>query len=309
MIRNQQNSTSEEITHQAAKWFARMLESDLADQEYSEFSDWLQSDERHAAAYAKLEKLWQTAGSEPLQPGSSSSRRTVLKTAGSLIALGAIAGGLGLHQIRKADFETGIGQRQLVTLDDGSEVELSAATSVSLAFSQKERRILLHSGEVYCRVAKDPTRPFVVQTGSMSATALGTAYSVRSYDDHGASVTVTEHDVLVETSGSSKMISAGETVDTLNCRILPILHGENENRLAWTRGSLVFLSTPLGEVISSLNRWRNGRLVILDDELATRLITAIIDVSRIETIDQTLADGLDLDVTNYTPWLTLVSAK
>ena len=307
MIRNQH--TSEDIAHQAAQWFARMLESDLADHEYSEFRAWLQSDEKHAAAYAKLEKLWQTAGSEPLQTGSSSSRRTVLKATGSLIALGAIAGGLGLHQIRKADFETGIGQRQLVTLDDGSEIELSAATSVSLAFSQKERRILLHSGEVYCRVATAPARPFVVQTDSLTATALGTAYSVRSYDGHGASVTVTEHDVLVETSGSSKMISAGEAVDTFNGRISPVLHGENENRLAWTRGSLVFLSTPLGDVITSLNRWRNGRLVVLDDELATRPVTAIIDISRIETIDQTLADGLELNVTSYTPWLTLVSGK
>jgi transmembrane sensor len=297
------------IAHQAAYWFARLLETDTRDNDYPSFREWLQADPMHAEAYARLERLWSAAGSQPPQSNPSLSRRGVLKAGGGLLAILGIAGSIELYRQGKPDFKTDVGQRQVIALEDGSEIELSAATSFSVAFTRSERRLLLHQGEIYCRVAASPGRPFIVEAGNLTATALGTAYSVAIQPDGGAGVTVTEHDVLVELGGSSRTVSAGESVDARDGRLSYTVQGENENRLAWTRGSLVFLSTPLGDVIASLNRWRKGRLVVLDEVLAARPITAIIDVSRIETIDQTLGDGLGLHITSYTPWLTLVSAK
>lgn len=306
----------------AAIWFARLLDDNTPQSDYALFRVWLEADERHAQAYARLEKLWAAAGSEIApshqsqpdesqpekgQPDKGVSRRGLLKATSTAILLSG--GGITTWTlIGRADYSTGTGELKTVMLEDGSRVELSAASAISVDITASVRRVTLHHGEAFFSVTEDPARPFIVQAGDVRATALGTAYSVGITSER-TSVAVSEHAVRVDAGGRHIDLGEGDAIDVENGRLGAIDAGEAENRLAWRSRQLVFLARPLSEVITEVNRWRRGNLILRDPQLAQRRITIVIDLKDIEGIDLTLEQGLPITLTSYTPLITLVSAR
>lgn len=76
----------------------------------------------------------------------------------------------------------GVGEMPVVTLEDGSVVQLNAASAIAVEFTEKRRVIRLLRGEAFFQVAHGADRPFTVMAGTTSVTALGTAFDVR-YDE------------------------------------------------------------------------------------------------------------------------------
>lgn len=300
------DDVGDSVTHEAATWFAHLLDPATPQSDYARFRHWLEADERHASAYARIERLWGQAAAEPTRTGDGA-RRTFLKTAGGVLLL-AGTGAVWTFGARRPDFSTGTGEIRTVSLPDGSTALLSADSAISIDFQGSARSVTLHAGEAYFSVMPNAGRPFLVEAGPLKATALGTAYSVAITPER-LSVAVTEHDVRVEVSGQGLDLHEGDAVDYENGRLGTVIREETEGRLGWRKRQLVFLSRPLGEVVAQLNRWRDGRLVVLDQALANRRVTAIIDVNDIPRIDRTLEQGLPITLTHYTPLLTLVSAR
>lgn len=89
--------------------------------------------------------------------------------------------------------------KQAVTLPDGSVVILNEGSQLSLteAFG-KEKREISFSGEGYFDIVPDSGRPFVVHTGRVTTTVLGTAFNLTAYEDQPEiSVTVEHGEVAV----------------------------------------------------------------------------------------------------------------
>ncbi len=304
---SQMPGSDNDASREAAAWFARLLDEHATEMDHQGFRAWLLADNRNAQAYARIEKLWERAAFEHKPAEQSGSRRSFLKTATGALVI-ATAGTSGWLWTRQPDFSTGTGETNAIRLEDGSTIELSAASAVSIDFTPTLRRIVLRSGEAYFTVAPDARRPFVVEAGELRATALGTAYSV-SISSGRTSVAVTEHSVRVEAHGQMIDLAEGQALDWAADRFGPVTSSEIDSRLAWRQRRLVFLARPLGEIVEEINRWRNGHLVILDPTLAQRPVTAIIDVNDMADIDKTLEQGLPIALSGYTPYLTLVSAK
>ena len=75
------------------------------------------------------------------------------------------------------------GQKLKTFLPDGSVVWLNAETRISyLEFFTDSVRLIQLNGMAYFDVAKDSLRPFVVRCTNFNVTALGTSFTVRSYD-------------------------------------------------------------------------------------------------------------------------------
>ena len=60
---------------------------------------------------------------------------------------------------------TAVGENRTVPLPDGSRITVGGYSRVEVSFSDSERRVELARGEALFKVAKDPTRPFVVHAG------------------------------------------------------------------------------------------------------------------------------------------------
>lgn len=306
----QQNSnmtTGKDASREAAAWFALLLDDKATEADHQNFRAWLLADTRNAEAYARMEKLWARAAFEQKPVEAASSRRTFLKTAVGTFVVAA-AGGSGWLWTRQSDFSTGTGETNAIRLEDGSTIELSAASSISIDFTPSLRRVVLRRGEAYFTVTPDLRRPFVVEAGELRATALGTAYSV-SMSSERTSVAVTEHSVRVEANGRLIDLIEGQSLDWAANRFGRVSSDETDSRLAWRERRLVFLARPLGEIVEEINRWRDGHLFILDPILARRTVTAIIDLNDMADIDKTLEHGLPIALSSYSPYLTLVSAK
>ena len=89
---------------------------------------------------------------------------------------------------------------QLVHLPDGSEVELMPASSLSYHtnFTLNKREITL-KGEAVFQVAKDSLHPFIVYSGNISTTALGTKFRVvYTNTDGDAKVYLYEGKVVIQ---------------------------------------------------------------------------------------------------------------
>ena len=95
-----------------------------------------------------------------------------------------------------------------MTLEDGSRVQLDSKSSIKVQYALAERRLTLLKGEAWFGVAPDPARPFVVEAGGGTVTALGTAFDV-AVEKSGTRVTVTEHRVTIASNGQSVVVDQG----------------------------------------------------------------------------------------------------
>ena len=172
----------------------------------------------------------------------------------------------------KTQFEniaTPVAQRQVLTLADGTRVELNARTSLQVAIDGNARRVRLASGEAFFAVHKDATRPFIVETPAGSVRVTGTEFAVRIEIASSLEVTVLEGAVqarpgdangrpatpIALTAGDK--LSAGPggvvSVQALSASAL-------DDALAWRQGQTVFRGVPLNEALARFARY-HGRSI------------------------------------------------
>lgn len=292
------------VAREAVHWFAVMQDGTATDDQRAAFAQWIDQSPRHRAAYDEIETLWQAAGTFSLpQP----SRRRFLRYAMAAGVVGLVAAGtVPLLPYGLADHRTDTGERKTVALADGSSVDLSTATALSIDFSPTRRRVTLLSGAAFFTVAPDQDRPFSVKADNGETTALGTAFEV-AHIGPAVRVTVTESTVAVDAAGRSLRLTPGEAAQYDATSLTPITQPTDPAvALAWRDGRLVFLATPLGDVVAALDRWRPGMTQVMDKQLAARPVTAIIDVRRPDAMLDALAGALPIKLVTLSPYLTLI---
>lgn len=93
---------------------------------------------------------------------------------------------------------TDIGEQRTLALEDGSSVELNARTKIRVAYDERTRTIELLQGQALFKVAKDPQRPFIVDSAGTKIRAVGTQFDVYQ-KTLGTQVTVVEGRVALRT--------------------------------------------------------------------------------------------------------------
>lgn len=145
------------------------------------------------------------------------------------------------------------GQRQTLTLADGSRVDLNARTALATDFRHGRRTVRLDRGEAFFVVARRDGDPFIVETPAGVIRVTGTEFNVRLLGDGPAEVTLMEGAVALEPTGRAP----GVPPLTLNPGDRAALAGA-----ATTVRSLG--ATELGRVMA----WREGRIVFDGESLA-----------------------------------------
>ncbi|MFL1416280.1 FecR domain-containing protein [Pseudomonas fildesensis] len=255
---------------QAAQWYVRLQDQGSA-LEQQRWQTWVMQNPEHLAAWQYVQRVSQRFAPLMEQPhGASralrSSRRQTLKTllvlcAGSTLAWGTwrnaalprLVGGWS------ADYATASGETRDALLADGSHVWLNALSALDVRFDAVQRLLQLRFGEVLIDTAKDPSRPFRVETEQGRMQALGTRFSVVQGDNH-TQLNVFEGRVQVQTSSQQvRIIEAGQQVSFTRDGFNRVATA-SPAREAWSRGVLLADNLPLGQLIAELNRYRPGHL-------------------------------------------------
>lgn len=209
-----------------------------------------------------------------------------------------------------ADYRTGVGEQRLVTLEDGSTIHLNTDTAVDVVFSQDRRDLHLLRGEASFTVARDPVRPFVVKSGAVLTRALGTVFAIRRHSDV-STVTVMEHQVQVAFSSASAVqdliVHEGEQVDySIKEGYGPVRRVDLRKETAWQRGKVIFEAQPLARVIEELNRYRRGRIALINPDLRALKVTGLFDVTDPDAALRMIQDTVHIHHTEVTSYLVLL---
>ncbi|MDY0873709.1 FecR family protein [Dongia rigui] len=293
------------LNAEAADWLLRMQAPDFSAEDRRNLDAWLAGDERRAAALAQVQAILQLAPRAFAALEAPPAISAKIPRQRAWLPLGAaVAASLALFLLfdgpmrLRADLRAGTEALPVVTLADGSLLQLNAGSAVAFSFGEKQRVVHLLRGEAYFTVTKDPARPFIVEAAGGAATALGTEFDVRLSEPaegagRAAEVKVLVHAVRVETASGAKVIlQAGESLRYDNTGAIGETRRIDINGPDWRSGKIVIEDESLTSVVERLQRHTNTRIVILGDDLKARRIGGTFDtrdpVAAIELLCRSL---------------------
>lgn len=281
---------------------------------------WIERGPAHAAAWAKVAAIHGMTGqilaeeARSSQKGIDPNRRLLL--VGGALCLGAAAGGSlfapYVAMRARADYLTATAQIRDIQLEDGSRVTLGPDSAIAVDFGERARRVNLLSGMAYFDVMPNPSRPFSVTYGQLTATALGTAFDV-SGDDLSISVSV-DHGLVLATlpdlpSPEREQLAAGDwlTYDQASRRIDRGVREASEIA-AWRTGMLIAEKETVAAVVNRIARWQQGKVVIATPNLKNNVVSGVFDLSDpIRALDAVVRP-FGGKVRSVTPFLTVISS-
>ncbi|MNJ15426.1 fec operon regulator FecR [compost metagenome] len=287
------------VRDQAALWFARMYNAAADHPERAQFETWLAADPRHSSEYHELAELWgdlaSTRHTEALAQAMEQNRRRQrrrLLQGGVLTVLLALGSTLGWHAHRYGPLElelhTGIGERQVQQLRDGTELMLDADTHLRLRYAATLRQVELLRGEAIFSVASQPQRPFVINSGLARVRVLGTRFVVNRLPDR-LRISVDHGLVQVDSlsrPGESQVFKAGQVAEVSADGRLHRLPRAASDAFTFELGRLVFDQADLAEVAASLSRYR--QVPVRAGSGKSPRISAVVQLDDIEGFLQSL---------------------
>ena len=256
-----------------------------------------------------------------------SKRRAALGiAAGLLLAIGAaltyFATWSGPDDSDLQQYFTRIGEQQTIELDDGSVITLNTAGQLEVEYSEQVRRILLERGEAYFEVEEDRKRPFTVDLGVRSVTAVGTAFNIRKSPEHyqvaviegavafhavtdevSSSPPLASDDgqaVVVSTPGRQRVEAGWVAEFDVSRKQLTAFRPESMDRYQdWRSGMLSFYREPLHQVIQELNRYSQKNILIEDASVMELNVYSALSVHDIDSALKGLELVLPIKVTRH----------
>lgn len=171
--------------------------------------------------------------------------------------------GHAVEENKKITKIAGPGEKKTLTLSDGTVIQLNADSRITFPekFSKTEREVFL-TGEAFFEVTEDSSRRFVVHTGELTATVLGTSFNIRSYaGDEQTDVSLASGKLKVESSDSSSALKSyvlrpGEAaVLDKREKSLSKMRFDAKVKYGWIDGILVFRDTNIDETFTKIERW------------------------------------------------------
>lgn len=163
------------------------------------------------------------------------------------------------------------GVKSDVLLPDGSRVRLNGGTRITYpALFGKERRVEV-DGEAYFEVEHNAAKPFVVLTGQVASTVLGTSFNVHAYaEDDILQITLATGSLLVDGGPGSRRVRlrpGQQGFFEKRSQMLSLRAVNVDHVLSWRDDKLYFRAEPLESIARSLERQFNVEITIADERL------------------------------------------
>ncbi|WP_460274991.1 FecR family protein [Celeribacter sp. ULVN23_4] len=304
------NATSSELSDQALDWIVRLHSGSADPRDTQKWQAWRAISPAHEAAALEAEHLWNGLGTAGASWGREMrnrrmTRRSVLGGGAAVVVAGGMngLGILGTHLF--ADYQTATAERQSFELEDGTEVLLNARTALSGAFENGERGVSLTRGQAFFTIVQNNTAPFHVSEGKTTITCAQGEIDV---DLCNGRVGLIVHKGAADVSSQTgtRHLAAGQHIQiTREGRFSDIKTVDLTEASAWRRGKLIFNRRPLGDLAVELERYRGGRIVVMEDELATMEITGVFDLADPDAILDALEAALPVRISKI-PMLAVI---
>ena len=198
-----------------------------------------------------------------------------------------------------------------VQLEDGTQVLLNRDSKIRYRkqFKGDSREIRL-AGEAWFDVARDSTRPFIIEAGPAIVQVLGTSFNVNAYKENSMVEITVESGVVAVTAKEDQdeliVLKAGNS-GTYNSksRELKLIPVSNPNTLSWLTKNLYFEDTPLKEALARIGKVYNVKFEIPDPAIAACPITVSFRDQSLDAVLNVLEVTLDLEISHSGKTYTL----
>lgn len=168
---------------------------------------------------------------------------------------------------------SGIQNMQLVTLPDGSVVQMGPCSKLTYpAHFVGEKREVKLEGQAFFEVTKDKNKPFVVKSNEMEVTVLGTSFEVFNYEQENKIETILlTGKVKVNLLGKDKknevILSPNEKLTLSKNTQQVLIEKVDANKYsAWRNyGILSFENEKLSMIIPRLEKWYGRKITCTQD--------------------------------------------
>lgn len=289
---------------------AQYLSGNLSAEASIAFEQWLAEDEERQQQFDQYRQVWELTGA-PVSVNTNQAWENVrsrieVPKATKVVPLNAtpkkrnyrwaaaaaiavlVTCSVFFFQYRSVVDYQAEGQQLAVALEDGSNINVNAGSSLTLDgnFNEDERRVTL-KGEGFFEVAKNQEKPFIVHTDLVDVRVVGTAFNVKSDQD---SVVVTVESGIVEVKNNAgkkkrrlkkgdRLVyrAKGQQFETLDY---------DPNDLAWKTRTLIFRRTEMKHVVEVLNHTYQQNVKLEHTAIAScKLTTSFEDQSFEEVLD------------------------
>lgn len=285
---------------QAALWCLDLAEGELSHHEQADFDDWI-ADPDNARAFQDAARVWNAADASSDMPELIQMRTAALEgyrranqrrwrrrparwiwisSIAAMLVL-ALATTLLLRDPMQV-YRTGISERRIAVLEDGSRISLDADTEIDVRLHRDRRELTLVRGRAKFDVAKDPLRPFSVTAGGKIVVATGTSFSVELlnrqvhvllYEGHVAVLDDENGETRPQRMGpKARSVSADQALtpgrELVVMRDSPdaatVTAADPVRSLSWESGQLSFDDEPLQAAAERMNRYSREKLTVGD---------------------------------------------
>jgi transmembrane sensor len=288
---------------------AKVLDGEATEADEKELRVWLASDEAHAREYESLKLFWQKSDDmmheQPVfntaaawdkvaaktidmpaprlaVPEQPKGKTIAFPTWGKLGLAAAAALLIGLFVIKQGsgpDMVTAFAENGNleVILPDNSHITIREGSTLKYPekFASNERNVTLE-GEAFFDVARDESKPFIIDAQSATVQVLGTSFNVRS-GEHAASVVVVTGKVkmamrkdaskaLILTPGEKGLLQDGDLKEEA---------ANAGNYISWKTGTLSFKEQPFKSIINELSAITNTMIHFQLTEAQQQLLVTV----------------------------------
>ncbi len=288
---------------------------------------WQAQSPKHAEAFAFASRLWGQlgpAGQNVLMRSDerlpvAAQRTASYRPSRRLVIGGALAACAAYAVVRPplqlwpsmselaADYRTAVGEQRRVALAGGASMELNTRTSVALRTSTDAGNgIELIDGEALIDTGGDLSHPLTVIAGNGRVSATGARFNVR-YDGATSCITCLVGAIDIHRLGATQRLEARQQY-TYGARGTGAAGAADPAvATAWQDGLLVFQRTPLAAVVDEVNRYRPGKIVLMNARLGERTVNARFRVQNIDEIMTLAQQVFGAKVTSLPGGLVILS--
>jgi transmembrane sensor len=304
----------EPIRRAAQAWIVRLHSGAFSQADADALNRWRDEDPMHRQAFAEASASWEVvrAAAERLAAKQSvekklaedarasaanvrrvPSRRVITRRVmlGGAIAASAVYAVVhppldlwpSLSELT-ADYRTTTGEQREIAVSGHVSVELNTRTSLAIRSRDKDG-VELIDGEIAV-TARPAGAPFVVVAGDGRASAEQAVFDLRS-DAGRVMVTCIDGAVRVECRGAAETLRPRQQIAYDHRGLSAIAAVDAAVVDAWRRGLLVFENVPVTQVIAEINRYRRGKIILMDASLGRLPLDASFRLDRIdEAVDK-----------------------
>lgn len=169
-------------------------------------------------------------------------------------------------------------ENRLIRLPDGSTVIVHAGSKLNYppSFDGLAKREVYLEGQAYFDIKHNPSAPFIVHTGKLETTVLGTAFNIKAFpNDVDIAVTVTRGKVKVSDQNSTLgIIIPNQQIVYNKQKSISTQNKVNaETYLSWKEQDLLFDDVTVAEATELLEERFNVQIVVDDPQIKSNRFT------------------------------------